>query len=403
LEDGSDNQWEIGDAYKIWNIVQCELARGNLVAVDDNGDAIPTVWPTAFTQIVRTSASGGTISDQSEQQVDDFRNLVESLRPGHPVSGNVYYWDPVNGDDGKSGESPDKAVKTFAVAHGLVTAWHHDAIIAISGNAAGETIVDEAITISKATLSLRGPGRAFILRPSVSGQPTVQITGDHVSVSEIDVETAAGGTDNGVVISGADDVLLSVVHIQSPTGIGLYVENSDLSCIESMVVRSAGGAGISVGSGVNELHLRDLHVSECGSHGINIANSPTKTLMDGDCRVYGNGGYGIVVGSGATYTTIGGLIALVSNASGDIDDQGTDTVYTGKLIAGGVALEGSVQSIKTDVKFIKSIEGGRWRIVDNQMIFCEDDNITEVARFDLKDSAGQPTMQNVFERERVII
>jgi hypothetical protein len=54
-----------------------------------------------------------------------------------------------------------------------------------------------------------------------------------------------------------------------------------------------------------------------------------------------------------------------------------------------------------DAVFLKDIEGGRWRIISNQMIFYKSDNTTEVARFNLFDSAGNPTESNVYERERV--
>jgi len=53
-----------------------------------------------------------------------------------------------------------------------------------------------------------------------------------------------------------------------------------------------------------------------------------------------------------------------------------------------------------DITFLKDIEGGRWRITGNQMIFYKSDNSTEVARFNLFDSAGSAGMENVFERKR---
>jgi hypothetical protein len=53
------------------------------------------------------------------------------------------------------------------------------------------------------------------------------------------------------------------------------------------------------------------------------------------------------------------------------------------------------------VEFNKDIEGGKWEIVNNQMIFYKEDNTTEVARFNLFDSAGNPTSTNVSRRERV--
>jgi hypothetical protein len=56
-----------------------------------------------------------------------------------------------------------------------------------------------------------------------------------------------------------------------------------------------------------------------------------------------------------------------------------------------------------DIDFIKDIEGGRWRIDSstNQMIFFEEDNSTEIARFNLYDKDGSPASISVMERTRV--
>lgn len=53
------------------------------------------------------------------------------------------------------------------------------------------------------------------------------------------------------------------------------------------------------------------------------------------------------------------------------------------------------------IEFIKNIEGGRWSMVNDQMIFYAEDNVTEVARFNLFDSTGTPSLTNVFQRQRV--
>lgn len=52
--------------------------------------------------------------------------------------------------------------------------------------------------------------------------------------------------------------------------------------------------------------------------------------------------------------------------------------------------------------FVFDIEGGRWFIDEtvNQMVFFKNDNTTEIARFDLKDSDGLPASDDVFERVR---
>lgn len=57
----------------------------------------------------------------------------------------------------------------------------------------------------------------------------------------------------------------------------------------------------------------------------------------------------------------------------------------------------------TDVEFIRAIEGGRWRMHGSQIIFYDEDNTTEIARFSLLASDGvTPAFrpENIFERVR---
>ena len=53
------------------------------------------------------------------------------------------------------------------------------------------------------------------------------------------------------------------------------------------------------------------------------------------------------------------------------------------------------------VDSIYDVQFGRWRIVGDQMLFYKEDNATEIARFNLFDDAGNPTMDAVFERVKV--
>ena len=73
--------------------------------------------------------------------------------------------------------------------------------------------------------------------------------------------------------------------------------------------------------------------------------------------------------------------------------------YIGGHGTGNIAAQ--LAAIKADTTFIKAIEGGRWKIISNQMIFYNSDNITEIARFNLLDATALPTMTNPFERVRV--
>jgi hypothetical protein len=62
LVNGITDTYQIGDVYHVFNVIQCNVSGGNLVALDTLGDAIDPILPTAFTQVVRTSSSSATIS-----------------------------------------------------------------------------------------------------------------------------------------------------------------------------------------------------------------------------------------------------------------------------------------------------------------------------------------------------
>lgn len=57
-----------------------------------------------------------------------------------------------------------------------------------------------------------------------------------------------------------------------------------------------------------------------------------------------------------------------------------------------------VNDLEADIKLIRDVTAGRWKIINNQMIFYGEDNMTEVLRFDLLDDSGNPSMDSVFER-----
>jgi hypothetical protein len=76
LQAGFDNQWEVGDNYTVYNVIQCEVAGGNLVAVDAVGSGVDAIHPTAFTQIIRTSGSSATLQELEAIQYSSFAGGV---------------------------------------------------------------------------------------------------------------------------------------------------------------------------------------------------------------------------------------------------------------------------------------------------------------------------------------
>lgn len=83
LDDGVDDQWDIGDGYKIFNVEQGRVADGNAVAVDYLANELEAVLPTAGIQVIRSldvsaallEGSGGALTSQ---QVRDAMKLSPS-------------------------------------------------------------------------------------------------------------------------------------------------------------------------------------------------------------------------------------------------------------------------------------------------------------------------------------
>lgn len=86
--------------------------------------------------------------------------------------------------------------------------------------------------------------------------------------------------------------------------------------------------------------------------------------------------------------------ARLDNLDATISSRLADADYTAPDNAG-------ISSIESTVDEILDIEGGRWKIESNQMIFYKADGTTEVMRFNLFDEHGNPAMENIFDRVRV--
>lgn len=91
LSDGTNNNFTIGDSYKVWNTVQCSITGGNLVSIDDVDPAVGVaqspIFPTAFTQILLTSSSSATLQELSAIQFASYNNRV-SLDITAPAAGS---------------------------------------------------------------------------------------------------------------------------------------------------------------------------------------------------------------------------------------------------------------------------------------------------------------------------
>lgn len=72
LSDGTDNDFDVSDAYKIWEVKDFTLSGGNHVAVDTVGATINPVYPTFGRFVTRTSSASATLQNQEELQTATF-------------------------------------------------------------------------------------------------------------------------------------------------------------------------------------------------------------------------------------------------------------------------------------------------------------------------------------------
>lgn len=102
-------------------------------------------------------------------------------------------------------------------------------------------------------------------------------------------------------------------------------------------------------------------------------------------------------------TATGTINSKIDIIDTNIDNMSTalSDVPTTSENANAVWQHATATQLLLNVAFIKDIEGGKWAIVNNQMIFYKSDNSTEVARFNLYNSSNAPSSENVTRRERV--
>lgn len=80
------------------------------------------------------------------------------------------------------------------------------------------------------------------------------------------------------------------------------------------------------------------------------------------------------------------------------DDDGIVTTVAEDISVMDIATQSLVTEIQGSVDTIRSIEAGRWKILNNQMLFYGSDGVTPILTFNLFDADGNPTMTDLFER-----
>jgi hypothetical protein len=319
------DQWRVRfEAKSGPDTIQCTISGGNLVG----GPGGNPIAPSAYTQVVNLSSASGTISIPSTSSENtNLKYLLASLTGAQKIIGDIYYWDPVSGNDGNTGLTPDAAVATFAQAHTLVTAAHHDVIFCLASDPSGITTVTETISITKSTTKLKGPGYTFQLIPTTSTASTIAISASNVEVSGLYISTDDAGGQNAITLAG-NYCIIKDCWITAARGHGISITSAINPIITNCVIENSGGSGTGNGINLGNTTTR-AEITKCiiyeNVNGIALSGTGISDNTIYDSLVYKNSAYGLNIGSGVVNTTARGGNTLVNNTSGSSLDSGTDT------------------------------------------------------------------------------
>ncbi len=376
LSGGDSTEWISGDNYAVYPNVQCSVSGGNLVAVDADGNSISPILQSANVQVVKTSSASATLQELEAIQYSSFNGGV-TVDISSPYSGTEFPTGTIQQPVNNTADA-----LTIAEERGFSTIYIIGDIVLDSGSNFSEYIfVGESMTKTKITIN---PDANVINSEFYDAEITGTLDGGNVLRNCLisDINYVNGYIEQcvlsaGTIVLGGNqeahflDCWSGVVGLFTPTidmggsGQGLGVRNYN------------GGLKIVNKSGTDKISI-DLNSGQI------ILDS---TVTNGEIVIRGIGDV-IDNSSGATIIT-DDLINPANIADAILDESLSDHKTSGSL---GFA-----------ISFIKGINGGRWKIDTNtnQMIFYDEDNTTELARFDLYDDSEQASTQDVFERRRV--
>lgn len=295
-------------------------------AMDLIGDAVDAAALKA--DAVTEIQSGLSTSVEVRRNADLIAHLA-----AHEWSGDYYYVDPVNGDDGTGDGSFATPWATVGKAQtDGVTTYNHDVVFLLAGDPNSRTILDEQLTITKAEWTIVGPGRDFLWTYTSNGD-VLTITAAGVHLSNFAISTHSTGSGDAIVASqGADDLHIDRLFVEYARENGIEVTSCDWVVIDdcdfASVGANAASAAIHIDDGVGGsmwTHIQSNRIYESVGDGIDLTGSGVEHAIIRGNVIHGSSAYGISIGSNVSDTVIYDN-HLSQNVSGDINDAGDDTV-----------------------------------------------------------------------------
>jgi len=361
LVNGTDNQFDFGDDYQVFNVIQCEVLGGNVVAVDDDDLDISPVVPTAFTQIVRTSSSSATLQNQTTLEYSTFDggvhiDVVNGIAGTDGLIGNES--EPVN-------NVPD--AKTIADFRGFKQLYIRGTVTVGAS---------ESITGYK----VKGEGPSISILSVVAGAATGDVSYEDLCI--IGDISGAGFLDN--------------CHIETTSGLGCTTADSYLrNCVfrdATLTIRADNTMNISIintGQGdASGVPILDLNNS-VGSVSISGWGGQLLIKNIGGAVIFGGDSAHLIIDASCNAGSImvHGVVRIEDNSGAGctVMDHTTYTQNENTITVIAEVLKYSKNHTKIDKTAFT-------------LTVYDDDGTTPLDVFDLKDENGVASITKIFER-----
>ena len=293
-----------------------DTCTAGLIQVSGTGSIVDNSGPNCY---VIDSVINGT-------DVQNLSRLIELQRPHHTGTGNIWFWDPENGNDGWDGKHVDRATKTFAQAHTLAVDNNHDIIICVAGSTTGSTLTTENITITKNYLFVRGPGRDFIMHGNNDAIPTIDIQSNGIEISSLVATNNVTNTTSVIKASGSFP-LIKDLYIEE-SGNGIHITDGSFGILQNVRVSHGTGYGVLIDGNSEHFVIDNSHIGSNTLDGVDIdlSTGHEVTIQNGSI-IHGNGGFGVNISANTSGVQIGASNSIFGNTLGQVNDLSTNTHF----------------------------------------------------------------------------
>ena len=261
--------------------------------------------------------------------------LIESQRGHHTATGNVFYWDPVNGLDTNNGLTPLTAKLTWGGASGMrsiVVAQNHDVVIILPGETAGTTVITEQCAFDREYMFIRAVGRDVVFTPTATTGATISIEAEGIELSGVRIETAPTGDGEALEVTG-DFCFVHDVWVEMSRGDGIRLQNVSHAVLKNIHIRDCLGDGLVFRGTVSTCEWNrasDIFVVNNTGNGVVFegVNCQHNQVLDGErgTIIMSNGGWGILEQTSADKNhVIGPNVHIHENASGEMSFIGAES------------------------------------------------------------------------------